>query len=164
MMLRLWKPQGTIRFQEVQESLWVLEFSVAADKLRVLKGRPWSFERNIFVLNDFDGSSPPSQITFSSSPFWVQVHDLPFACLTKGIGQKIGASLGEVLEVVVPGNGVGWGRSLRIRVLLDLTKPLERGRVLLMGGKSVWAAFRYEKLPTFCSDVVVLSMELRNAQ
>ncbi|GLT71837.1 hypothetical protein SLA2020_438280 [Shorea laevis] len=32
MMLRLWKPQEEVRFQEVQEHFWLLEFSVIEDK------------------------------------------------------------------------------------------------------------------------------------
>lgn len=134
MMLRLWNLHEGVRFQEVQEHLWLIEFSAANDKDHVLLGRPWLFDRHLFVPNDFDGSIPPSQITFSSSPFWIQIHDLPLICVTRGVGLKIGESLGEVLEVDVPGDGRGWGRNLRIRVILDLCKPLERGRALLLGG------------------------------
>lgn len=53
-------------------------------------------------------------------------------------------------EVDVTGDGVGWGRCLRIWVYIDITKPLERGRALVLNGKSIWVSFRYEKLPQFC--------------
>jgi hypothetical protein len=35
-------------------------------------------------------------------------------------------------------------------VHIDLSKPLERGRALHLGGQSYWVMFKYEKLPMFC--------------
>jgi hypothetical protein len=57
---------------------------------RVLDGRPWSFDRQILVINEFDRSIPPSQMVFMHSPFWVQMHNMPLLCMTKGIREKIG--------------------------------------------------------------------------
>ncbi|GAB2214963.1 hypothetical protein Drorol1_Dr00019332 [Drosera rotundifolia] len=44
------------------------------------------------------------------------------------------------------------GRYLRIRVELDVTKPLRRGAVLKFGDKGIedWFPFQYERLPNFC--------------
>jgi hypothetical protein len=87
---------------------------------------------------------------FSKALFWVQVHDMPLICMNRDIGYRIGESLGTVEEVDVTGDGMGWGRCLRIRVYLDLTRPLDKGRALHINGKSVWVSFKYEKLPQFC--------------
>lgn len=103
-----------------------------------MEGRPRSFDRQILVINELDGNTLPSQMKFSMSPFWVQVHDMPLVCMTKGIG------------VNVAGDGAGWGRCLRIRVSIDITKPLDRGRALDLGRNSSWVTFKYEKLPLFC--------------
>jgi hypothetical protein len=70
--------------------------------------------------------------------------------MNRAVGFQIGGSMGVVEEVDVTGDGVGWGRCLRIRVAIDLTKPLDRGRALIIQGKSIWVKFRYEKLPSFC--------------
>jgi hypothetical protein len=40
------------------------------------------------------------------------------------VGWQIGASVGVVEEVDVDEVGVGWGEYLRVRILLDLSKPL----------------------------------------
>lgn len=66
------------------------------------------------------------------------------------MGSKIGESLGELEDIDVAGEGAGRGRCLRIRVTIDLSKPLEQGRALKVGGKSNWVSFKYEKLPLFC--------------
>jgi hypothetical protein len=44
----------------------------------------------------------------------------------------------------------GWGRYLRIRVVINLYQPLERGRSLILSGNSCWVPFKFEKLPAFC--------------
>ncbi|XP_059436282.1 uncharacterized protein LOC132169233 [Corylus avellana] len=124
MIRRLWKIVGNIVFKELQDNMWLFEFSKVEDKCRVLEGRPWLFDRYILILNEFDGS-PPSQMDFSKSPFWIQIHDMPLVCMNGGVGRKIGTSLGEVWDVDVAGDGVGWGSFLWVRVLLDLLKPLE---------------------------------------
>jgi hypothetical protein len=65
------------------------------------------------------------------------------------IGYKIG-SLGEVEDVDVVDDGVGWEEFLRVRIVVDLNKPLSKGRMLKLLNTSVWVAFQYEKLPQFC--------------
>jgi tRNA A37 threonylcarbamoyladenosine biosynthesis protein TsaE len=97
----------------------------------------------------FDGKTPPSKMVFTEYPFWVQVHDMPLRCMNMKIGQKIGDSLGKV-EVVVTDDDVGWGKCLRIRVVIDLLKPLDCGRALVISRESCWVSFKYEKLPSFC--------------
>jgi hypothetical protein len=68
----------------------------------------------------------------------------------QGDGQRIGASMGVVEEVDVDEAGVGWGEFLRVRVVLDVTKPLSRGRFLKLKDRTIWITFRYERIPRFC--------------
>jgi hypothetical protein len=152
-MARLWKTTGKVVFKELEDNLWLLwllEFSSEADKKRVQEGCPWLFDRNILVLREVEESTPPTQMDFSKSPCWIQVRDIPLICMNKEVGNKIGETLGKVEEVDVSGEGPGRGSSLRIKILIDITKPLERGRALWLNGKMVWVNFRYEKLPHFC--------------
>lgn len=40
---------------------------------------------------------------------------------------------------------------MRVRVNLDITKPLHRGKKVNIGAKSPrWIHFSYERLPNFC--------------
>jgi len=149
-MARLWKTSRNVAFKELHDNIWLIEFSTKADKRRVQKGCPWLFDRNVLVLKDVEESIPPVQMNFSKSPFWIQVHDIPLICMNREVRYKIGGTIGRVEEVDVIGEGLGWGRCLRIRVYLDITKPLERGRALSLNGKMVWVNFIYEKLPHFC--------------
>ncbi|GLT53996.1 hypothetical protein SLA2020_272300 [Shorea laevis] len=43
LFLRLWRPVGEVYFKEIQEHLWIFEFSNWDDKRRVLDGRLVAF-------------------------------------------------------------------------------------------------------------------------
>lgn len=58
--------------------------------------------------------------------------------------------MGKVLAVDVPTDSVGWGRFLRVKVEIQLLKPIARGRLISINGKSVWVSFKYKKLPRMC--------------
>lgn len=49
------------------------------------------------------------------------------------IGKLIGTSLGKVEEVEVDNDEVIWGKFMRIRVKMDISEPLVRGKKLKVG-------------------------------
>lgn len=60
---------------------------------------------------------------------------------------QIGGSLGKVLEVDVYTDDTGWGRFLRIRIELKITKSLAQGKYIIIQGEKLWIPIKYEKLP-----------------
>ena len=44
--------------------------------------------------------------------------------MNKVVGTQIGNEMGELLMVDAPKSGLAWGPFLRIRVNVDITKPL----------------------------------------
>jgi hypothetical protein len=149
-LLRLWKLKESFTFKILGGNLFLLEFDLARDKARVIEGQPWSFEGNLFMLEDFDGRTSPSEFTFDKASFWVRMTNLPLACMVRDVGFKLGASVGQVEEVDTDKDGVGWGEFLRVKIKIDLYKPLIRGRMLKFDGKSVLIGFKFEHLPKFC--------------
>jgi hypothetical protein len=75
------------------------------------------------------------------------------------VGQQIGSSMGHVEEVDVNEGGMGWGESLRVKINLDLQKPLMRGRMLKIQGNSMLIPFKYKRLPKFCFRCGVIKHE-----
>jgi hypothetical protein len=92
-----------------------------------LEGRPWGFEGNLFLVEDFDGRIAPTNLNFDKAFFWVRMVGLPLACMGREVGFKIGSSVGIVEEVDTDKDGVGWGEYLRVKIQIDLSKPLPRG-------------------------------------
>jgi hypothetical protein len=136
--MRAWRPKGE----------FILK--VLGDKTRIMEGRPWLFDGNLITLTEFDGTTPPLAMNFDFESFWVRMYNLPLACMGKETCWKIGASVGVVEEVDVREGDAGWGEYLRVKIPLDLSKPLARGRMLHLQSGSCWVGFKYEKLPTFC--------------
>ncbi|KAI8003399.1 hypothetical protein LOK49_LG08G00886 [Camellia lanceoleosa] len=59
--------------------------------------------------------------------------------------------------------GIAWGRTLRIRVEINIDKPLRRGLKLALGGQeSVWIMLQYERLPNFCFHCGLLGHSVRD--
>ena len=70
-LTRVWRLTKGVIFKELDDNIWPFEFEEVDDIRRVMDGRPWSFDRQILVLNEFDGKTPPPQMAFKHSLFWV---------------------------------------------------------------------------------------------
>jgi hypothetical protein len=98
-LLRWWRIKGSFTFKILGENLFLIEFEEARDKAKVLEGRPWVFKGNLFLVEDFDGHTSPSEFTFDWASFWVRMMNLPLACIGREVRLKLGASVGKVEEV-----------------------------------------------------------------
>ena len=103
------------------------------------------------LLQEFEGEKDPKDMVLKWSPLWVQIYNLPLKSRTRETGKAIGASLGQVMDVDVADTGVQWGRCLRVRVEIDVTRKLIRGRKINIEKEEArWVHFKYERLPNFC--------------
>jgi hypothetical protein len=46
-LVRGWRPLGNLSFKVIGENLFLLEFEYECDRIRVIEGRPWIFERSV---------------------------------------------------------------------------------------------------------------------
>ena len=144
-LIHAWQPTSRVSFKTLGPNLYLIDFDHEWDKARIMEGRSWTFDGHLVSLLDFDGITPLSQLNFEKAAFWIRMFQLPLACMGLEIGRQIRASVGEVEEVDVDEDGVGWGEYLRVQVVLDLTKPLSRGRTITLRNKMLWVPFQYEK-------------------
>jgi hypothetical protein len=154
---RGWKSKGTQKFKVLGENLFIIEFEFEQDKKRVLEGGPWDFEGSLFLVEDYDDRTTPANIKFDRASFWIRMSQLPLGCMGREVGRKIGATVGVVEAVDTDARGVAWGEYLRVKISVDLSKPLARGRKINLEGTPKWIPFKYEKLPKFCFQCGVIS-------
>ena len=63
--------------------------------------------------------------------------------------------MGKVLDVDVADNGVQWGKYLRLRVEVDVTRKLIKGRKInIVGEEARWVHFKYKRCQIFAIDVL----------
>ncbi|CAL5355858.1 unnamed protein product [Camellia sinensis] len=112
----------------------------------------------LLVLQPLSLGKPVEDMEFKWSPFWVQVHGVPVAKLTRQNGEIIGRRIGNLIGVEALHDGLLLNRSflrLRVDVDVDVTQPLPLGLILHQPGneeKESWISYRYEKLSDFCYD------------
>ena len=129
----------------------------------VERSGPWNFENNLLLLCRWRKGLSSANISFTHSPFWVQVWGLPFENMTEEVGWVIGSKMGHVLEV----DRRSWldeqAKFMRIKVEIPIDKPLRRGGYIANeeGGRN-WVTFKYERLPTFCFNCGILGHDNRH--
>lgn len=67
----LWKPNRGVWISEIDEDLYLVEFGDGRDKKRILEMCPWSYEKQLVLLQEFEGERVPKDITIKWTPFWV---------------------------------------------------------------------------------------------
>lgn len=146
----LWKTRNGFQIRDVGNHIMLFVFDNESEADRVIALEPWSYDKHLVILTRYDRSCPIRSIKFHTVSFWVQIHGLPLNRLNEGTAYDIGRSLGVVSRAEQKGDLIG-GDFLRVRVSVNVSKPLSRGRKVLIGqGKEEWVSFKYEKLPNFC--------------
>lgn len=97
-----------------------------------------------------NGYLPIHMLGFTTTTFWVQIHNLPFSLQTVETAFSIGETIGHVITPKDLGEMLG-ANFMRVRVVVDVSKPLCRGRKIYWDNENEgWVAFMYERLPNIC--------------
>ena len=68
---KIWKLKGDLDIKEVDEKVYIFSFGKWVEKERVLIQQPWSFNKALLVMKEFDGKNITNSIELSWCPFWV---------------------------------------------------------------------------------------------
>ena len=93
---------------------------------------------------------PIRELSFTWTAMWVQIHDISFRYLNRRVAEEICEVVG-VVDRTTSTDEMEGGNFMRVRVSIDISLPLCRGRILsLEDGGEVWVKFKYERLPNIC--------------
>ncbi|KAJ4706539.1 Zinc CCHC-type-like protein [Melia azedarach] len=151
-MKQIWKPVGNVEIESLGSNKFVFPFFFETDRKRVLYTGPWCFDKNLIVLTEPTGIEDLAQQSFTHVSFWIQIHNLPIMCMNRDVGTMLGQMIGEIEEVESRQTKACLGKYMRVRVKIDITKPLKCSlRVQLEGEEQLSTLLiRYERLPNFC--------------
>ena len=149
---RIWCPMKGIGCKDLGENHFLFTFLQPSGKRRALEEGPWMFGKDLVVVVDYDERKTLEELEFVHIPIWVRALKMPFGLMKKEIGVAIGREIGDFLEMEVEEDGTAVGQYLRIKVRMDIRKPLMRGVSLCVGvdEKPLWCPLVYEFLPDFC--------------
>ncbi|XP_030922912.1 uncharacterized protein At4g02000-like [Quercus lobata] len=146
----IWRTRDNFEINDAGGNVILFYFELEVDAVKVLMGEPWAFDRHLVVMERYDSSVPIQDLKFSSTSFWVQIHELPFSFMSMEVAISIGESIGDVIPTKDSSELKG-SNYMRIRVVIDITKPLCRGRRVTWDQDSDgWVSFKYERLPNLC--------------
>ena len=147
-----WGMAKEASFKAIEENLFVIQFSCLGDWRKVMDEGPWIFRGHAVLLEEYDGVTKPSKVEFKTLSIWARVYDLPTGFRTENIGRQLGNKIGKFLKMDLDEEFSGWRDFLRIRVKLDVEKPLTRVVFIsVRAGKREPFRVKYEKLPKFCA-------------
>ncbi|KAH1073221.1 hypothetical protein J1N35_025549 [Gossypium stocksii] len=110
-----------------------------------MEGQPWLFRKNLIIFDRLTKPMDRSQIKLTSAPFWIKIGLCPPEFDKEDLLHAIGVTFGGIIRFEI------MGEFCRLRVKLDVQKPLQNGIFVSINPQSrSWIAFKYEKLPTFC--------------
>lgn len=82
--------------------------------------------------------------------FWIQIHGLPVGYMSEAVGKQLGNFFGMFLQYDANNNSSIWRECMRLRIRLDVHKPLKRKKKICKKNKSeVVVQHKYERVGDF---------------
>ncbi|KAK6155819.1 hypothetical protein DH2020_010067 [Rehmannia glutinosa] len=146
----IWPIDEPCALREIGFNKFQFIFQSQVDKKRVIQGKLWSFDNQFLVMREWKEGVDMKRENFSFIDMWIQVWDLPAHWISSEVGLKIGRLFPATKDVFIPETGSIKGRYLKIKVSVEIEKPLLRGTTLTLKGETHWVSFKYENLIGCC--------------
>ena len=150
--IRAWNPSKDIQISRLEKNIFLFTFGVKADLEMAFSRRPWTIRGAHLVLKRWVPDLHWLEVNFSISTFWVQIHGLPRIWQKKEYIARIGREIGDIQSIEdVAVNQIYWKKFIRLRIDIDINKPLVPGVFLpRKNNDDLWIGFKFEKLPEVC--------------
>ncbi|XP_058759671.1 uncharacterized protein LOC131632982 [Vicia villosa] len=147
----MWRPVKGVSIKKAKEGLFLFQFDHKLDMESAINGGPWSFDGHLLIIERMQLGVQLDSIPLFFVDFWVQVHNLPAGLMLERVGTTIANFIGVFVEYDKNNNSSFWRQYMRLRVKIDVRKPLKKQtRVKNKGGEWCTVSFKYEKLGLFC--------------
>jgi hypothetical protein len=130
---KIWCPIKGINCKDLGDNRFLFTFLQPAGKCRALEDGPWIFGKDLVVMVELDEMKTLEEVEFAYLSIWIRAMKMPFGMMNKATGKAIGSEVGEFMVMELEDDETVVRQFLRIKVRLDICKPLMRG-VTLHGG------------------------------
>lgn len=143
-----------------------MDFKSLQDRRQAILGGPWNFFRDLIIFREPRRLQTPSSMTFDDLAIWVQCFNVPLVLMHKDFLEKVGSQIGEVEEIDTRDNGFAMGRFARIRIRIDVNKPLRQYVRIAVNQREedIIIILSYERLPDFCYNCGCIGHSFRDCE
>lgn len=147
----IWRPKEGMEVHDLGGQRYSFVFYHVLDLQKVIEGGPWTFEQNLLLHHKLEEGEDAHLVKLNRMEIWVQIYDLPMGMLSIKLLESIGNYVGAFVKTDPKNLTSGWKMFVRIRVVMDIDKPLKRKmKIKREGGNWTWINFKYERLSSFC--------------
>ncbi|KAH9781813.1 cchc-type domain-containing protein [Citrus sinensis] len=130
-MLQIWRTNKEVRIESLGSNIFMF--------------------KALMVLTEPKGIGDIANQSFTHTPFWVHLRNMPITWMHKDMVQELGEYIGSVKDVDTDEEGNCIGEIVRLRISVDITKPLQKLlEVETEDEGSIPIPILYERLPDFC--------------
>lgn len=109
------------------------------------------FDNAMMILEEIAAGEDPLKVSLWFLNIWIQIHDLPMGFMMQTVGKQLGNFFGVFLEYDSKNNSSIWRECMRVRIWLDVRKPLKRKKkIIRKDGSNFTVTCKYERLGDFC--------------
>ncbi|CAM8916826.1 unnamed protein product [Rhodiola kirilowii] len=113
----------------------------------------WNMEKKFVVMHDWCADLSPEEFGMNQVGVWAQLHNLPVGAVLKDkeVGEKLAPNIGKFVKVSPSELEGSRRRYIRVRVEIDLDRPLVLGFFLERPARDpLWITVKYEHLSGGC--------------
>ncbi|XP_019098406.1 PREDICTED: uncharacterized protein LOC109131688, partial [Camelina sativa] len=148
-MPRIWRIQNRVRGVALSQEKFQFFFKSEDDLEDILKAGVWTQDEWCVVMERWSVKPTTDHLMFL--PVWIRLRNIPVNYYTKETIQEIAECAGKVLQVLFDSEKSQAQDYVRVRVLLDVRKPLRNSKeVQLPSGELVLISFDYERIRKRC--------------
>lgn len=126
-LAQVWCPFKGIECKDLGMNRFLFTFHEEAGKTKALNNGPWIFNKSLVVVHNFNPAKSLDEYELKHTPIWVRVYGIPMGSMSRESGEDIRREICQVLDVDVDNCDMAMGEYMRIKVRMDITKPLMRG-------------------------------------
>ncbi|KAL5781979.1 hypothetical protein ACOSP7_007008 [Xanthoceras sorbifolium] len=131
---KIWRTTQEVEIEILRDNIFGFHFRNQMDRNRALVGGPWSFDGSLLILEE------------------------PY-----DMGRFLGKEIGPMREIDTGASSDCLGKYIRVRVVIDIKKPLQHFLKVNMGGsgKAVVMLLWYERLKEYCFEYGFVGHSIR---
>ncbi|ONH90446.1 hypothetical protein PRUPE_8G054600 [Prunus persica] len=146
-----WKNmQGEVTVDHIGRDWYKVEFTAEEDVVYVLENKPWFVLGQIFALQLWTPDFSPFHAIVTSIVGWVRIPFLPLHCKDPEVLHDLVSILGDPIGVDLQSTEGKQSLFVRVRMVLDLTRPLKCCLVLGKYPQETKIFVSYEALFAIC--------------